>query len=89
MADAELVRGAANAELTPPSRLAHALRALRGVADANSSKFIRQYGRLGSAVVRPLLWLVVFAAGMANLLGISPLSPFRPTSSFKCTSFPD
>ena len=88
MADAELVRGAANAELTPPSRLTHALRALRGVAGREFFKFIRQYGRLGSAVVRPLLWLVVFAAGMANLLGISPIEPFSTYIIFQVYIIP-
>ena len=57
-------------------RVQHALRALRGISSRELSKFARQYGRLGSAVVRPALWLIVFAAGMGNLFGISPIEPY-------------
>jgi len=56
--------------------LVRALRALRGISTRELSKFVRQYGRLGSAIVRPALWLVVFAAGMGNLFGISPIEPY-------------
>lgn len=44
-------------------RLAHALLALQAVTSREVAKFVRQGGRLASALVRPLLWLVVFAAG--------------------------
>jgi ABC-2 type transport system permease protein len=57
-------------------RLSHALRALRGITSREIFKFVHQIGRLGSAVVRPALWLVVFAAGMGNLFGISPIEPY-------------
>ena len=45
---------------------------LRAVARRSSSreifKFAHQYGRLVSALVRPVLWLVVFAAGFQQRL---------------------
>ena len=41
----------------------HALQALHAIVMRELVKFGRQYGRLASALVRPLLWLAVFAAG--------------------------
>ena len=41
------------------------------------AKFLRQTERLLSALIRPLLWLVVFTAGLHNLLGLSPIPPYR------------
>jgi ABC-2 type transport system permease protein len=37
---------------------------------------LRQYGRLFSALVRPALWLVVFAAGFYNIFGVSIIPPY-------------
>lgn len=54
----------------------HALRALRAITSREVSKFVRQYGRLVSALVRPLLWLAVFAAGFRNVFGISIVPPY-------------
>jgi ABC-2 type transport system permease protein len=52
------------------------LRAMRGIVAREFFKFIRQFGRLASAIVRPALWLIVFAAGMQNLFGVSPIEPY-------------
>lgn len=41
------------------------------------AKFIRQRERLLSSLVRPLLWLLVFATGMRDLLGVSIIAPYR------------
>lgn len=40
------------------------------------AKFGRQYGRLVSALVRPLLWLAVFAAGFRNVFGVAIVEPY-------------
>jgi ABC-2 type transport system permease protein len=61
---------------SPISRPAHYLRALRGIVSRELFKFVHQYGRLASALVRPALWLVVFAAGMQNLFGVAPIEPY-------------
>jgi ABC-2 type transport system permease protein len=53
----------------------HMLRALQAVAGREVSKFIQQRGRLFSALVRPTLWLVVFAAGFQNVFGVSIIPP--------------
>lgn len=41
------------------------------------AKFLRQTERLLSALVRPLLWLLVFAAGLHDLLGVSIIPPYK------------
>jgi ABC-2 type transport system permease protein len=46
----------------------HCLRALRGVVGRELGRFVRQPARLGSALVRPLLWFVVFAAGFHQVV---------------------
>jgi ABC-2 type transport system permease protein len=60
----------------PPSRLTHSLRAMRGIVSREIFKFAHQYARLASALVRPALWLVVFAVGMQNLFGVAPIEPY-------------
>ena len=57
-------------------RLAHAWLALQAVTSREVAKFVRQGGRLASALVRPLLWLVVFAAGFQNVFGVSIIPPY-------------
>lgn len=57
-------------------RAAHALLALRAVAGREIRKFLRQPGRLVSSLVRPALWLVVFAAGFQNVFGVAILPPY-------------
>ena len=55
---------------------AHALQALRAIVMRELMKFARQYGRLVSALVRPLLWLAVFAAGFRNVFGVAIAEPY-------------
>jgi len=54
----------------------HALQALRAIVMRELMKFARQYGRLVSALVRPLLWLAVFAAGLRNVFGVAITEPY-------------
>lgn len=58
-------------------RLTHVLQALLAVSSRETVKFLHQRGRLASAVVRPTLWLVIFAAGFKNVFGISVLPPYH------------
>jgi ABC-2 type transport system permease protein len=57
-------------------RVAHAVLALRAIAGREVNKFLRQPGRLISSLVRPALWLVVFAAGFQNVFGVAILPPY-------------
>ena len=58
-------------------QLAHAARALRAVTMREMMKFVQQRGRLLSALVRPLIWLAVFAAGFYNVFGVSIIPPYK------------
>ena len=57
--------------------LAHAARALRALTMREIFKFVQQRGRLLSALVRPLMWLAVFAAGFYNVFGVSIIPPYK------------
>jgi ABC-2 type transport system permease protein len=52
-------------------------RALAGILAREWLRTIRQAGRLGSAIVRPLVWLAVFAAGFRAVLGLSIIPPYQ------------
>jgi len=54
----------------------HAAQALVAVSQREIVKFLHQTGRLISAVVRPTLWLLVFAAGFQNVFGVSIIPPY-------------
>lgn len=58
-------------------KLLHVLRALRGIIGRELMRFIHQRERFISALVRPLVWLFVFAAGMRSTLGLSPTPPYE------------
>jgi ABC-2 type transport system permease protein len=60
-----------------PARFVHILRALRAVTTREILKFVQQRGRLLSALVRPLMWLAVFAAGFYNVFGVSIIPPYK------------
>jgi ABC-2 type transport system permease protein len=53
------------------------LRALEAMTSREVVKFWQQRGRLLSALVRPTLWLVVFAAGFQNVFGVSIIPPYK------------
>jgi ABC-2 type transport system permease protein len=55
----------------------HVLRALRAVTVREIIKFVQQRGRLLSALVRPLMWLAVFAAGFYDVFGVSIIPPYK------------
>ena len=55
----------------------HLLRAMRAVVGREINKFLRQPSRLASALVRPLLWFVVFSAGFHNVFGVSIVPPYE------------
>ena len=57
--------------------LVHVMRALRAVTTREILKFVQQRGRLLSALVRPLMWLAVFAAGFYNVFGVSIIPPYK------------
>jgi ABC-2 type transport system permease protein len=60
----------------------HAVQALSAIVSRELFKFSRQYGRLVSALVRPLLWLAVFAAGFRNVFGVAIVEPYDTYISY-------
>ena len=66
----------------------HRLRALRAVVGREIARFLRQPTRLGSALVRPLLWFVVFSAGFHNVFGVSIVPPYQTYVEYKVYMVP-
>ncbi len=52
-------------------------RCLLAVIRRDLVRFVQQYARLAASLVRPLLWLVVFAAGFRSILGVSIVPPYE------------
>ena len=63
--------------------LLHVLPALTAIVGREVSKFLRQPGRLISSVVRPALWLIVFASGFQNVFGVSIIPPYETYVEYK------
>ncbi|MHA6324019.1 ABC transporter permease [Roseivivax sp. CAU 1753] len=51
--------------------------ALRAIAWREALRFVHQRERFLAALVRPLVWLLVFAAGFRAALGLSILPPYQ------------
>ena len=68
--------------------LTHTARALRAVVGRELHKFLRQPARLASALVRPLLWFVVFAAGFHNVFGVAIIPPYETYIEYKVYMVP-
>ena len=51
--------------------------AMGAVVRREALRFLAQRGRLVSAIVRPLVWLLVFAAGFRAALGLSITPPYQ------------
>jgi ABC-2 type transport system permease protein len=54
-----------------------ALVALRAIVEREILRFVGQRGRFLSALVRPLVWLLIFAAGFRAALGLSIIPPYE------------
>ena len=50
---------------------------LYGVVWRESLRFLHQRERFVSALVRPLVWLFIFAAGFRQTLGVSIIPPYE------------
>ncbi len=79
---------AADLTLPRPSLGLHLLRALRAVVGREIGRFVRQPSRLGSALVRPLLWFVVFSAGFHNVFGVAIIPPYETYIEYKVYMVP-
>ena len=50
---------------------------LAGIIRREALRWLHQRGRFVSALVRPLVWLIIFAAGFHFVLGVSIIPPYR------------
>jgi ABC-2 type transport system permease protein len=50
---------------------------LRGIVWREALRFIHQRERFVAALVRPLVWLFIFAAGFRSVLGVSIIPPYE------------
>lgn len=57
--------------------LLHYFRALSGITERELLRFLRQRERFIAALVRPLVWLFVFATGFRSTLGIAIIPPYE------------
>ncbi len=69
-------------------KLLHARLALAAIAGREVHKFLRQPGRLASSLVRPLLWMVVFAAGFRQMPDLGTVMPFDPDLDYRLYMVP-
>ena len=60
-----------------------ALIALRAIILREALRFVRQRGRFIAALVRPLVWLIVFAAGFRAALGLSITPPYQTYTTYE------
>jgi ABC-2 type transport system permease protein len=60
-----------------PFGLAAYWRCLIGIMWREALRFLHQRGRFISALVRPLVWLFIFAAGFRSVLGVSIIPPYE------------
>ncbi|MDB5527954.1 MAG: multidrug transporter permease [Devosia sp.] len=66
-----------------PLTLSHLWLGLYAVTWREIAKFLRQTERLLSAIVRPALWLLVFATGLHDLLGVSIVQPYKTYTPYQ------
>jgi ABC-2 type transport system permease protein len=59
-------------------RGAQYLRYLIGILVREGLRFLHQRERFFGALVRPLVWLFIFAAGFRSVLGVFIILPTRP-----------
>ncbi len=57
--------------------LMHYVRAFYGIVWRELLRFLQQRERFFAALVRPLIWLIIFAAGFRAALGISIIPPYQ------------
>jgi len=72
------------ASTRPPSaRPAAYLHTLRGILWREALRFVHQRSRLVAALVRPSLWLLVFAVGFRSVLDVSDVPPYGGGISYE------
>jgi len=63
--------------LSRPYGVASYLICMKGILIREALRFLHQRERFISSLVRPLVWLFIFAAGFRQVLGVSIVPPYR------------
>ena len=58
-------------------KLSKYTRCLKGIIVREAQKFLQQKARFFASLVRPLVWLFIFAAGFRSVLGVSIIPPYQ------------
>jgi ABC-2 type transport system permease protein len=66
----------------------HYGRALNGIVTREVLRFLHQRERFLAALVRPLVWLLVFAAGFRAALGVSIIPPYETYITYETYIIP-
>lgn len=61
---------------------------LRAIVEREILRFVQQRERFAAALVRPLLWLLVFAAGFRMALGVSIMPPYETYVTYEVYILP-
>ena len=61
----------------------HYARCFRGIVWREALRFFQQRGRFLAALVRPLVWLFIFAAGFRAALGVALVPPYEPSIPYE------
>jgi ABC-2 type transport system permease protein len=69
-------------------RPGHALTALWAIVLREFRRFFQQKGRLAAVLVRPLLWLLIFAAGFQSVFGVSIIPPYKTYITYQVYVLP-
>lgn len=69
----DILRGPARSSFGPVQYLS----CLAGIMTREALRFLNQRERFISSLVRPMLWLFVFAAGFRQVLGVSIIPPYK------------
>ncbi len=64
------------------------LPAMRAILSRDLARFLGQRGRLVAALVRPLVWLFVFAAGFRAALGLAITPPYQTYITYETYIIP-
>lgn len=64
------------------------LRALTAILEREALRFVTQRERFLAALVRPLVWLLVFAAGFRAALGLSITAPYQTYITYEVYIIP-
>ncbi len=61
---------------------------LRGLLWREALRFFHQRERFASALVRPLIWLLIFATGFRSVLGVSIIPPYQTYITYETYIIP-